>query len=119
MCVAWEQLVAVLLIFYNETRKSCVTVPAWIFSLLRLARRPNPNCDTADIALTTDIFAVASNPDIDILVELIGGYDTALDLIKTAISHGKHIVTANKALIAEHGDEIFAPCQRAWCCRGL
>ena len=71
------------------------------------ARRLNPACDTTGIAITDDIFAVATNPEIDILVELIGGYDTALKLVLAAIEHGKHVVTANKALIAEHGNEIF------------
>lgn len=51
--------------------------------------------------------AVAANPDIDILVELFGGIEPARSLILTAIAHGKHIVTANKALIAKHGNEIF------------
>ncbi|CAM3583664.1 homoserine dehydrogenase [Parendozoicomonas haliclonae] len=71
------------------------------------ARRPNPACDTTGIDVTTDIFEVAANPEIDIVVELIGGYDVALQLVKTAIENGKHVVTANKALIAEHGNEIF------------
>ncbi|AMO56073.1 homoserine dehydrogenase [Endozoicomonas montiporae] len=70
-------------------------------------RRGNPACDTSQTPVTTDIFDVAQNPDIDILVELIGGYDVAKDLILTAINNGKHVVTANKALIAEHGNEIF------------
>ncbi|MET4694870.1 homoserine dehydrogenase [Endozoicomonas lisbonensis] len=70
-------------------------------------RRGNPTCDTSRTSVTTDIFDVARNPDIDIVVELIGGYDVAKDLILTAISNGKHVVTANKALIAEHGNEIF------------
>ena len=72
------------------------------------ARRPNPSCDIADIPVTPDIFGVANNPEIDILVELIGGYDVAKKLVLTAIENGKHVVTANKALIAEHGNEIFA-----------
>ena len=71
------------------------------------ARRDNPACDTSQTSVTRDIFDVARNPDIDIVVELIGGYDIAKDLIMTAISNGKHVVTANKALIAEHGNEIF------------
>ncbi len=58
------------------------------------------------IPITTDIYSVVSDPEIDIIVELMGG-DT-LDLIYTAIAHGKHIVTANKALLAKHGNEIFA-----------
>ena len=63
------------------------------------------------IAITDDAFAVVSNPDIDIVVELIGGYGIAKDLIMQAIAHGKHVVTANKALLAVHGDEIFAAAQ--------
>ena len=75
------------------------------------ARRDNPACDTQGIRLSRDIFAVATDPDIDILVELIGGIDTARELVLTAIKNGKHIVTANKALIAEHGSEIFQAAQ--------
>ncbi|KEA64941.1 Homoserine dehydrogenase [Marinobacterium lacunae] len=75
------------------------------------ARREHPGCDTAGIQITNDIFAVATNPEIDIVVELIGGYDTARDLVMTAIENGKHVVTANKALIAVHGNEIFAAAQ--------
>ena len=72
------------------------------------ARRDNPNCDTADISVTRDIFDVAKNPDIDIVVELIGGTDVAYKLVMTALDNGKHVITANKALIAQHGMEIFA-----------
>ncbi|WP_072825216.1 homoserine dehydrogenase [Modicisalibacter ilicicola] len=71
------------------------------------ARRANPDCDTTGINVTEDIFEVARNPDIDVLVELIGGYDVARELVMTAIEHGKHVVTANKALIAVYGNEIF------------
>ncbi|OMH35350.1 homoserine dehydrogenase [Motiliproteus sp. MSK22-1] len=76
------------------------------------ARRENSNCDTKGIQTTSDILAVAMNPEIDIVVELIGGYEKALELVLTAIEHGKHVVTANKALIAEHGNEIFEAAQR-------
>ena len=76
------------------------------------ARRPNPNCDTTGVEVTADIFDVARNPDIDIVVELIGGYDVARELVLLAIENGKHVVTANKALIAEHGEEIFAAAER-------
>ncbi|MCX4025522.1 homoserine dehydrogenase [Endozoicomonas sp. SM1973] len=72
------------------------------------ARRDNPACNLSDTSITRDIFEVAKNPAVDIVVELIGGYDTAKELVLTAIQHGKHVVTANKALIAEHGNEIFA-----------
>ncbi|MCL6415849.1 homoserine dehydrogenase [Aestuariirhabdus sp. Z084] len=71
------------------------------------ARRPNPDCDTGAIRITSDIFEVARDPDVDLVVELIGGYDVARELVMTAIEHGKHVVTANKALIAVHGNDIF------------
>ena len=72
------------------------------------ARRDNPDCNTADTNVTRDIFEVAKNPNIDIVVELIGGTDVAYELVMTALDNGKHVVTANKALIAQHGMEIFA-----------
>ena len=62
--------------------------------------------------LTDDAFAVVRDPDIDIVIELIGGYTVAKDLILAAIEHGKHVVTANKALLATHGNEIFAAARR-------
>ena len=70
-------------------------------------RRGHPECDLSQVEVTNDIFDVARNPDIDILVELIGGIDTARELVMEAIANGKHVVTANKALIALHGDEVF------------
>lgn len=64
-------------------------------------------CDTQGITLTTDPYALINDPEIDIIVELIGGCDLAKDLVLKAIDNGKHVVTANKALIALHGNEIF------------
>ena len=72
------------------------------------ARRDNPACELGDIRVSRDIFAVARDPEVEILVELIGGTTIARDLIEEAIRAGKHVVTANKALIAEFGNEIFA-----------
>ena len=57
--------------------------------------------------ITDDAYAVVDDPEVEIIVELIGGYDPALDLILRAIKNDKHVVTANKALIAKHGNEIF------------
>lgn len=76
------------------------------------ARRPNPACELGDIKVSDDIFALASDPEIDILVELIGGTTVARELVLAAIRNGKHIVTANKALIAEYGNEIFAAAEK-------
>jgi homoserine dehydrogenase len=58
--------------------------------------------------ITDDVFAVVNDPEIDIVIELIGGYSPARELVLEAIENGKHVVTANKALIALHGNEIFA-----------
>ncbi|MDB9526454.1 homoserine dehydrogenase [Oscillatoria sp. CS-180] len=57
--------------------------------------------------LTTDLEAIVADPDLDIVVELIGGLEPARSLILKAIHQGKHVVTANKAVIARYGDEIF------------
>ena len=65
------------------------------------------------VDVTDDAFAVVNNPDIDIVVELIGGYSPARELVLQAIANGKHVVTANKALIALYGNEIFEAAQRA------
>ena len=63
--------------------------------------------------LTTDLEAVVSDPEIDIVVELLGGLEPSRSLILKAIKHGKHIVTANKAVIARHGEEIFTAANEA------
>jgi len=64
------------------------------------------------VKVTDDAFALVRDPDIDIVVELIGGYTVARDLVMAAIDNGKHVVTANKALLAVHGNEIFAAAQK-------
>lgn len=61
-----------------------------------------------DVKVVSDARAVIANPDIDIVIELIGGYGIAKTLVMEAIAAGKHVVTANKALLAVHGTEIFA-----------
>jgi homoserine dehydrogenase len=71
-------------------------------------RHPNPNVDTGDVAVTDNVMDVINNPEIDIVIELIGGYTIAKEVVLGAIANGKHVVTANKALIAVHGAEIFA-----------
>ena len=68
-------------------------------------------CNTEGITLTTNPQEVVDNPDIQIVVELIGGDTLALELVMKAIANGKHVVTANKALIAKHGNDIFAAAQ--------
>jgi len=63
------------------------------------------------VEVISDPFAVVNHPDIDIVVELIGGYELSRELVLQAIANGKHVVTANKALVALHGNEIFAAAQ--------
>ena len=66
-----------------------------------------------NVDVTNDAFAVVSNPKVDVVVELIGGYTISKELVLKAIANGKHVVTANKALLALHGNEIFAAAQKA------
>ncbi len=68
--------------------------------------KPRP-ADLSGIDLTTDAEGVCTDPDIDIVVELVGGVDNAEPLVRAALGHGKPVVTANKALLAERGNELF------------
>ena len=70
-------------------------------------RRQRDDID-ADIVQNADLMAVAASDNVDIVIEVIGGTTLAKDVIMQAINNGKHVVTANKALLAEHGNEIFA-----------
>lgn len=70
-------------------------------------RRHRDDIDSS-ITQNTDLMAVAASDNVDITIEVIGGTTLAKDVILHAIKHGKHVVTANKALLAEHGNEIFA-----------
>jgi homoserine dehydrogenase len=65
-------------------------------------------CDTQGIALTTDPYEIINDPEIEIVLELIGGAGAVKDMVLAAIANRKHVVTANKSLIALHGNEIFA-----------
>ncbi|MCX7177743.1 MAG: homoserine dehydrogenase, partial [Proteobacteria bacterium] len=64
------------------------------------------------VRITDDAMAVVNDPEVEIVVELIGGCGIAKELVLKAIENGKHVVTANKALLASHGNEIFAAAQR-------
>nr|WP_272910283.1 homoserine dehydrogenase [Acinetobacter nectaris] len=70
-------------------------------------RRPRPDLNLEGIQQSDDLFEIVRQPDVDIVVELIGGLDPAHDLILEAIKHGKQVVTANKALLAEKGNALF------------
>ena len=78
------------------------------FELIQVgARKGRSAIPYDDIDVTTNLMDVANNPDVDIFIELIGGTDFAGELVRTAIKNGKQVVTANKALLAVEGDEIF------------
>ncbi len=71
-------------------------------------KKKKRNIEGLDESIITDnAFEVVNDPDIDIVCELIGGVNPAYDLIKTAIANGKHVVTANKELLAKHGEDLF------------
>lgn len=70
-------------------------------------RRDHPDCDLSNVKVSRDIFEVAKDPGVDILLELIGGTDVAKDLVNLALENGKHVVTANKALIALEGMPVM------------
>lgn len=69
-------------------------------------------CDTNGIQISIDPYEIINDPEIDIVLELIGGDSFAKDLVLKAIDNGKHVVTANKALIALHGNEVFSSASR-------
>ena len=76
--------------------------------IVKAAVRQPDKHDPTDLALTDDPYTIVRDPDIDVVVELIGGYEPARSLVMEAIEQGKHVVTANKALIALHGNALFA-----------
>lgn len=80
------------------------------------ARRDNPKVNPGAVKVSRDVFAVVRDPQVDIVVELMGGTTVAKELVMEAIQNGKHVVTANKALIAHHGAEIFAAARKKGVC---
>ena len=71
-------------------------------------RTPKPEVDTGGATDSRDVFDVARDSDVDVLIELIGGTTVAKDLVIEALQQKKHVVTANKALLADHGAELFS-----------
>ncbi|TBW57844.1 homoserine dehydrogenase [Marinobacter halodurans] len=96
---------------YNVLTRNAELIAGRAGSPIRISRvasrRRRDDIDLGDIPFSNDIFEVTRADDVDIVVELIGGYDVARELVLAAIENGKHVVTANKALIAVHGNEIF------------
>lgn len=89
------------------------------FDIRRVAVRDTSKARDVEIAaevLTTDWKAAATDSDVDVVLELMGGTTIAREAVLAAIAAGKHVVTANKALLAEHGDEVFAAAREAGVC---
>jgi homoserine dehydrogenase len=97
---------------FNVLQRNCELIAHRALAPLAVthvgARRDNPACDLGGTRVSRDIFDVARDPEVQVLVELIGGTTVARELLEVAITSGKHVVTANKALIAEFGNEIFS-----------
>ena len=100
------------------------TPPFWLDTVIMIDKAVPPNIEIVKIAvrnknkkrnienldesiITDNPYEVVNDPEIQIVAELVGGIEPAFDLIKTAIKNGKHIVTANKELLAKHGEELF------------
>lgn len=66
------------------------------------------DCDTSGMSLTDDPMQIATHPEVDVVIELMGGTGKAVEVVRAAIHAGKHVITANKALLAEHGNELLA-----------
>ncbi|MBF7681746.1 homoserine dehydrogenase [Acinetobacter sp. B5B] len=71
-------------------------------------RRPRPDLNLEGIQQSADLLDIVRQPDVDVVIELLGGVSPAKEIFLEAIKHGKQVVTANKALLAEHGNELFA-----------
>ena len=99
---------------YEVLTRNSEEIPRRVGRPLVITRVADLNTDLArqvtggHAEVTDDAYSVTRDPDIDIVIELIGGYGIARTLVLDAIAHGKHVVTANKALLATHGNEIFA-----------
>lgn len=75
-------------------------------------RRPRPDLNLQGIAQSDDLLSIVRQDDVDIVIEVIGGMQLAHDVMLEAIRHGKHVITANKALLAEHGNELFKEAEK-------
>lgn len=76
--------------------------------LYSVASRSKKDFDLSKLSYHTDLLKAVSDPKIDVVMEAIGGTDTALDIARLALKNGKHLITANKDLLANYGDELFA-----------
>ena len=84
-----------------------------VIDVVRIASRSISSGDVnSAVNISNDPFDVVNDPEVDIVIETIGGFDHAFEVVRQALANGKHVVTANKALIAERGNELFAVAQQ-------
>jgi len=101
--------VAKVLLSHSEELEEKIGVPVVLRSITDLdIKSPRNGLNLSDLSLSTDTASVLDDPSIDIVVELIGGLEPAREFILRALANGKHVVTANKALLATHGEELYA-----------
>ena len=84
----------------------------WVWAAVRDLEKPR-DCRLDGVWLTTDVTQVINDPDVDIIIETMGGTEPALEYVLAALAAGKHVVTANKALLAKHGAKVFAQARSA------
>lgn len=104
--------VARILIENAELIRRRVGVPIKLVRIADLDITRDRGVPLSPGVLTTDLQQILSDPQVDIVIELMGGYDAAKRVILDAVQRGKHVVTANKALLAVHGEDIFAVASR-------
>ncbi len=98
---------------HREELEEKIGVPVVLTAIADLdIRTPRANLTLSDLPLTEDVSKVLENPQVDVIVELIGGLEPARRFILQALANGKHVVTANKALLATHGEELYAQARR-------
>jgi homoserine dehydrogenase len=101
--------VARVLLSHREELEEKIGAPVVLHTIADLdLTSPRKGLTLGDLPLTSEVSKVLDNPEIDIVVELIGGLDPARRFILRALANGKHVVTANKALLATHGEELYA-----------
>jgi homoserine dehydrogenase len=84
----------------------------WTWAAVRDPEKPR-DCRLDGVWLTTDVTQVIDDPDVNIIIETMGGTEPALEYVLAALAAGKHVVTANKVLLAEHGAKVFAQARTA------
>ncbi len=97
---------------HREELEEKIGAPVALHAIADLDVGPRKDLRAEDLPLTTDVAKVLDDPEVDVVVELIGGLEPARPYILRALGNGKHVVSANKALLATHGEELYAEARR-------